>query len=73
MSYGISKFSNEEITYIYYYRIKKETPDAIEFNTDFGRIWIPKSQVKDKDVKMFAIPTWLAKRKGIKTNSGGLL
>jgi len=63
--YGISQFSNEDTTYVYYYGVIRDTPEAFLFNTDFGNMWIPKSQIQKKDAKMFAIPTWLAKSKKI--------
>lgn len=66
--FGISEFSNSETTYIYHYGVVRETADARLFNTDFGRIWVPKSKkiTLSFDKKILAIPTWFAQRKGIK-------
>lgn len=65
MKCGISEFSNEEVTYVYYYGIIKESSDAKLFNTDFGHVWIPRSQIQSQDKEIVAIPTWLAKKKGM--------
>jgi len=71
-SFGVSEFSNSEVTYVYHYGIIKETADARLFNTDFGHVWVPKIAkiTLSFDRKIVAVPTWFAQKKGIRQNNG---
>jgi len=68
---SVSQFSNEDTTYVNHRGIKRESPDAKLFITEFGELWILKQFLQTHDNKMFAIPTWLAKKKGIKLQNYG--
>lgn len=72
MKYGVSEFSNSEVTYVYHYGVIRETADARLFNTDFGQVWVPKDKkiTKALDKEIVAVPTWFAHKKGIKQNNG---
>jgi len=72
MSFGVSEFSNSEVTYVYHYGILRTSVDARLFNTDFGKIWIPRDKkiTMSFDKKIVAVPTWFAQKKGIRQNNG---
>jgi len=61
-------FGNDNLAYIEFESIEAETDMAILFKVDGEDVWIPKSQLEDQGEELFAIPKWLADKKGLESS-----
>lgn len=56
-------YQNYEYTNMSY----NKSTDDVEYNPVYRAVWVPKSQVIVEDNKIVAMPSWLAKKIGLKT------
>ena len=54
-----------DLVYLDHQGVKKETDMAKLYDLGDQQVWIPKSQIKDENDEIVAIPRWLAEAKGL--------
>lgn len=63
---GYDERPGSDLVEVRYYAICHQTENAFLFMVeDQEEVWVPKSQVKDMDDRVFYIPQWLADKHGL--------
>lgn len=61
-------YGDDSLAYVDHEGIIRETNDAKLFRIHDEEIWLPKSQIKDENDEIVAIPKWLASKKGLESD-----